>query len=189
MTALQVVGVQPNRVSLNLSEGLGFNEWRAIGEKLVRMQDSSQWWVGDWLAYGDRYRRDYTTAMEQLDHSFHALRNYAYVSSRVESALRSADLSWSHHRLVAPLEPDQQRYWLDEALRHGWTVRDLEQSIAEQRSSGARPPALALRAVGELYELCVRAAARAGVEPAAWATAALEQAARLELEAEATSRR
>lgn len=183
MTVLQVVGVQPNRVSLNMVEGLGFNEWRAIGEQLVRMQDSSQWWTGDWLAYGDRYRRDYTTAMAQLDRTYSALTQYAYVSSKVEVCTRVQDLSWTHHRLVAPMEPDQQRYWLDEALRHGWTVRELEQSIAEQKGSSARPPALALRAVGELYELCVRAAARAGVEPAAWAATTLEQAARLELEA------
>lgn len=180
-TQLHVVGANPTRTSLPLEDGLGFNEWREIGEKLTRMADASKWWVGDWLAYGERYRRDYTTAMQQLDRTFHALRNYAYVASKVDSALRSADLSWSHHRLVAPLEPDQQRYWLDESLRHGWSVLELDQAITESRGQAVRRPALTFRAVGELHSLCTRAAEHAGLQPLDWAAQALERAARAEL--------
>lgn len=180
---LHVIGVNPTRTSLPLVDGIGFNEWREMGEKLVRMADSSSWWIGDWLAYGDRYRRDYTVAMQQLDRTYEALRKCAYVSSHVPVGNRFPDLSWTHHLIVAPLDPGQQRYWLAEALRHGWSKRELEQQIAERRGTVARPPAFTVRAVGELHALCVRAAERAGLDPAEWAAGALERAALLELEA------
>lgn len=182
-SGLLVIGVNPTRTSLALEDGLGFNEWREIGERLVRMADASNWWVGDWLAYGDRYRRDYTTAMQELDLKYSALVAYAYVASKVEVSTRVEDLSWTHHRLVAPLEPTLQRYWLDEALRHGWTSRELEQAIAEERGGTVRAPAFTVRAVGEVHALCLRAAERAGQEPSVWALGALERAARLELDA------
>jgi len=101
------IAAVPSRTKLSIADGIGFNEWKEIGDKLFRMVDSSQWWIGDWLNYGERYRRDYTEAMAAIDLKFGALRGYAYVASKVESATRVAQLSWTHHRVVAPLPADQ----------------------------------------------------------------------------------
>jgi hypothetical protein len=181
MSLVSLEQAQPSRTALAIEDGLPFNDWRRLGQRLARMGDSSKWWIGDWLCYGERYRRDYRTAMEELDRTFDALRSYAYVSSKVTSATRVADLSWSHHRLVARLDPAEQARWLDDALRQGWSVRELEQALAEGHSP--RPPTLTLRAVGELHDLCTRAAERAGLDPGAWAAGVLEHAAREQLKA------
>jgi hypothetical protein len=167
------IAAVPSRTKLSIADGIGFNEWKEIGDKLFRMVDSSQWWIGDWLNYGERYRRDYTEAMAAIDLKFGALRGYAYVASKVESATRVAQLSWTHHRVVAPLPADQQREWLDEAQAQGWSKRDLEQAIAESRDPKQLQPTLSIRAIGDLYELCERAAQESGVEPAEWAQTGL----------------
>lgn len=180
MSLLALEQAQPSRTQLVLEDGLPFNEWRRLGERLVRMGESTQWWIGDWLNYGERYRRDYRQAMEELDRAYGTLRNLAYVAAKVPPEIRHPELSWSCHRAVTSLGPEEQRVWLDEALRQGWTTRELEQALAAGKPG--RPPALTLRAVGELHELCTRAAERAGLDPATWAAAALERAARAELE-------
>src|SRR4029077_20529080 len=40
------------------------------------------------------------------------LTNMAWVASRFGLSLRNDKLTWSHHVLLAPLEPDAQREWL-----------------------------------------------------------------------------
>jgi len=54
---------------------------------------------------------------------------YARVASRVSRDRRNPELSWSHHRAVAPLEPSQQIEWLDRAQEKGWTKGELEDAI------------------------------------------------------------
>jgi hypothetical protein len=175
------VSAVPTRTGLSIAVGIGFNEWREIGDHLERMHGSSQWWIGDWLCYGERYRRDYGAAMQALELKFGALRGYALVASKVASATRVADLSWTHHRAVAALEEDDQRRWLDEALRQGWSTRELEDAIARAADRRTASPSFTVRAQAELYDLCTRAAARIGVAPADWAADVLERAAREQL--------
>jgi hypothetical protein len=163
----------PSRTKLSIADGIGFNEWREIGDKLFRMVDSSQWWIGDWLNYGERYRRTYAAAMAVVDINYQSLRNYAYVAAKVESATRVANLSFSHHRIVAPLSSEQQREWLDEAQAQGWSTRELEQAIAASRDQKEVRPALSVRAVGDDYELFLRAAQEWGVDTAEWAQSGL----------------
>ena len=42
-------------------------------------------------------------------------RNAKWVSGRLEMSIRIDNLSFGHHRQVAPLEPDDQDDWLDRA--------------------------------------------------------------------------
>ncbi len=172
----------PTRTGLVLADGIPFNDARDITERVIRMGDSSNWWIGDALAYLERFRRDYPEALALLDRTYSSQKVLRWVAERVAPVTRVTALSWSHHRLVASFELDEQRYWLDEALRQGFTVRELDGAIAVARGT-SRPPALTLRAIGELYDLCVRAAAHAGLDPAEWAAAALARAAGDELAA------
>lgn len=170
------------RVSLELPETVSFNEWQRIGEQLQAQQDASQWWIADWAAYGERaYRRNYGEALEQI-YARQSLYNLARVAKAVEIYRRRENLSFSHHAEVAPLEPEWQTVWLDDAQTHGWSRDELRARIAEWRGRGnTRPAALTIRAIDELHDLCIRAAARAGLEPADWARQTLEHAARLAL--------
>lgn len=64
-----------------------------------------------------------------------------------DPAQRARDLSFSHHRRAA-LTADPA-YWLDQAVIHGWSVRDLEAAIAEAKE----PVAEAVRAVHAAEQL------------------------------------
>lgn len=171
-----------SHTTLELPDGLHFNEWQRIGEQLEAHQTASQWWIADWAAYGERcYRRDYGEALERI-YARGTLWNLASVSRRVEPSRRREDLSFSHHVEVAPLEADWQTVWLDDAQTHGWSRDELRGRLAEWRGrSTSRTPALTIRAVDELHDLCIRAAERMGLDPADWARQALEHAARLAL--------
>lgn len=178
MSLVSLESAQPSRTGLEIADGIGFNEWRRLLERIVRMGDSAAWWIGDCLAYGERFRRDYREWFDRFDRSNETLRKYAWVASRVAPPFRAEQLSFTHHQLVARFEPDEQARWLDDAARHGWTTRELEQAIAETRSGSVKAPALTIRAVGELRELCAAAALAEGIDPAEWAAGVLERAAR-----------
>lgn len=49
------------------------------------------------------------------------------------SLSRRKDLSFEHHRQVAPLEPEQQKQFLQKASEEKLSVRELRNMIAEQK--------------------------------------------------------
>lgn len=168
---------------LSIADGITVNEWLDIGHELERLGDSSAWWIGDWLAYGDRYRREHHDALSKVDERWSTARVYRWVSQRIKPHNRVPELSWSHHQAVARLDEDEQIELLLDAQIHGWSVREIRDVVARRidARSEPKPPALAVKATGPLYDLCNRAAAHAGVPAAEWAQQALERAALLEL--------
>jgi hypothetical protein len=68
-----------------------------------------QWWIGDWLNYGERaYGEKYAQGMAATGYELQTLTNMAWVAARVEISRRREILSWSHHAEVAALESDEQ---------------------------------------------------------------------------------
>jgi N6-adenosine-specific RNA methylase IME4 len=117
-------------VGLTLPEGLSFETWDDIGRGLSRVERSILWWVGDWVRYGARsYGETYRTALEATDYTKQTLADAKWVAEAIETSRRREILSWSHHREVAPLEPDAQDYWLDQAQEHEWSSRELRQQL------------------------------------------------------------
>lgn len=79
----------------------------------------------------DRVRTKlYAEIGERLDKKSQTIRAWAYVCDKVKFVSRLTNLSWMHHYAVAPLDPDEQRYWLQEADDNDWSVLDLEEAIA-----------------------------------------------------------
>lgn len=121
---------------LGLPENMPFDEWQSLGATLQAMGRNWQWWVGDWLNYGEsRYGEKYSQAIELFPVELGTLQNCSYVAGRVETSLRSEVLSWSHHKNVAKLEPKEQKRWLKKAEKEGLTVHELSQAIKQ-------PPAI-----------------------------------------------
>lgn len=178
----RILNASGTATALHLPAHLTFNEWQRVGEQLEAQQNASLWWIADWAAEGERrYRRDYGEALERL-YERKSLRNVASIARSVEPSRRRDNLSFSHHAEVAALDPEWQTVWLDDAESHGWSTRELRARISEWRGNGAaRIDALTIRAVAELHDLCVRAAARVGLDPSEWAKQTLEHAARLAL--------
>lgn len=121
---------------------LGQNEWLSTGRRLGAIGRCSQWWIGDWVRYGaSRWGERYAEAARVTGYDVASLRNMAWVASRFDLSLRSDKLTWSHHVLLAPLEVEQQSYWLDRAEQERLSVADLRVELrAHERGLAAGEP-------------------------------------------------
>lgn len=114
-------GVSLMRTDLELPDGLGFNDWVALGEELRRSDGSLMWWLGDWLRFGNQKSGEkYKQAVEELGFDYQTAQNAAWVARSFEISRRRENLPWGHHAEVAGLVPadgDKLRH-----QRNGWTA-------------------------------------------------------------------
>lgn len=123
-------------------DDLGRSEWLATGRRLGAIGRCSQWWIGDWIRYGTvKWGEKYAEAARVTGYDVASLRNMAWVASRFDISLRSDKLTWSHHVLLAPLEPDDQRHWLERASEERFSVTDLRLALRALREGGKEDPA------------------------------------------------
>ncbi|HWH19786.1 MAG TPA: hypothetical protein VN671_04585, partial [Solirubrobacterales bacterium] len=86
----------------------------------------SQWWIGDWLQFGtSEFGERYVEASRVTGYDPKSMRNMRYVASRFPASLRRDNLQWSHHALLAALEPEERASWLDRATADRLSVADL----------------------------------------------------------------
>lgn len=119
----------------NPPDALSYDDFIRVGAALSAMQRAIHWWLGDWLNAGeDALGERYAQAVDETDFVIGTLQNDAWVSRQVHRSLRNERLSWTHHYLVAALDPEQQRQWLDRAARFDWSTRDLRQHLSEWKA-------------------------------------------------------
>jgi DNA modification methylase len=137
---LQSADIELTSTGLILRTGLPYEQWEAVGIALQQIERTIQFALGDWLNYGDvTYGEKYAQAIEQTEHSYQALRDCAYVANNVKLSRRRDNLSFTHHREVAPLEPELQSEYLNWAISEGATVKELRQKIRQDRLSITEP--------------------------------------------------
>lgn len=103
-----------------------YHSWIVEGRRIGAMWRGSPWWIGDWLLYGtSRWGEQYAEAAKITGYDPKSLRNMRYVSSRFELSLRRDNLTWSHHALLAGLDPEEHKFWLDRAAADKMSVEDL----------------------------------------------------------------
>jgi hypothetical protein len=130
-----------NEVSLTLPDGLSLDAWLKIGRVLRTVERSAMWWIGDWIRYGERrYGRMYEQAMQTTGYSYQTLADAKWVAEQYEISARAEKLSWSHHRVVARVEPAQREEMLRRVAASGLSVRETEAEV-----SRLRPPSPAQR--------------------------------------------
>jgi hypothetical protein len=115
---------------------LGQAEWLATGRRLGAIGRCSQWWIGDWIRYGaSRWGEKYAEAARVTGYDVASLRNMAWVASQFDVSLRSDKLTWSHHVLLAPLAPEEQKHWLERARDERLSVADLRLELRARHSN------------------------------------------------------
>lgn len=123
-----------DKTGLTVSGNPTFEEWQNCGEFLKQAEKSVQFWIGDWLNYGEKkYGETYSQALDETDYDDGTLRNSKWVSSRIELSRRRDNLSFSHHQEVAQLQPADQEFWLDKAEEEHLSTRDLRHKIKQAR--------------------------------------------------------
>ena len=120
-------------VGLLLDREPTWDEWQAFMDGLARLGDFRNWVIGD---AATKIEAQYGHKGQQLlnafpEYEYDAIRDYMYVSEHVELAVRTANLYWSHHKAVAPMEPKDQTKWLAKAKKNDWSVKDLRVAIRD----------------------------------------------------------
>lgn len=116
------------------STNLGLAEWSAVGRRFGEIGRCSQWWLGDWIHYGNtKFGERYSRAVKLTGYDVQSLMNMVYVASRFDISRRRENLSWSHHATLAALEPDRQEYWLARAIADKLSVADLRVELRGAR--------------------------------------------------------
>lgn len=121
-------------VGLEVEGKPDFEEWMDYGVMLRTLDGTSrQFAIGDWIVHGfGTYEHGKWDAVQQVwgGNELNQLRQYEWVAKSIKSVTRVTLLSWSHHRAVAELDPDKQRYWLEQAAEYKWPVATLRKEVS-----------------------------------------------------------
>lgn len=124
----------PKHVSWAPGSELDLREWAEVGRRIGSVGRNIQWLLGDWIAYGnEKFGERYARASKISGYDTQTLMNMVYVATHFPASRRRENLSWSHHEGLAALEPEEQEGWLDQAVRHRWSVSDLRTMLRMAR--------------------------------------------------------
>lgn len=173
------------RTTLLLPPSLPMEAWSRIGRQIFSISESSAWWLGDWLIYGqsqypDRYKR----AVEETSLDYQTLRNYAWVARRFATERRRDELSFQHHAELASLSEPEQDRWLELAARSRWSRTELRKRVRASRLAAAPKDGVARTQALKLKvnvpparkQLWQDAAATSGQDLLGWIVAKLDEA-------------
>lgn len=122
---LTATGIDIDHMAYDVSE----DEWRSLGEMLIKLEGSIQWLIGDWLIIGERLFKHGDVA--EMANKFDFEPEYFYdlksVALAIPYANRIHNLSHGHHRAVRAIP--KQREWLLTARSNGWSVAELRKQI------------------------------------------------------------
>ena len=110
-----------------------FDEWVEAGRRLQTMETAVQFWIGDWLNYGERAYGDIKRLCEEAGIDYGYARNCKSVAEKFELSVRTDNLSFRHHEIAAPLPPDEAQDWLARSSDNGWSVARLRRELQHQR--------------------------------------------------------
>jgi hypothetical protein len=145
--------IRTTPTGMELASDLSFDEWQALGESFGVALQTAAWCVGDWMLYGERkWGRQLLLNGEEFDsdkpsrlpaEAFDAavrstgldrqtLSQYASVCRKIPKEERRINLSFAHHRILAPLPSPQRLEWfslLDSESIPTPTVKRLALSV------------------------------------------------------------
>lgn len=131
-TSLSLGGVRLLPTQMVFERDLSIQEWENLGSQLRMIGEGVQWWIGDWLAYGEHtYGEKYKVAAQVMEHSIQRMANWRWVAGKFETSRRREKLTYTHHELVAALPPKQQDYWLNLAEANDLNTKQLGRAMKD----------------------------------------------------------
>lgn len=113
-------------VGLVMPDDVTDEELMAVGRVMDSLETALDWNRADWFNRADNrvWGQMYQTAEDlsgEIELKYNTQKDYAWIARNVELSIRNRQLSFTHHRLVAPLVecPNLQHLWLVySATRH-----------------------------------------------------------------------
>lgn len=119
---------------LQFPKELSYEEWQVIGNQLRYLEGAVQWWVGDWLNYGEKsYGEKYTEVIEGTGYEYQSLANIKSISSKFKISRRRENLTYSHHAEVASFEFAEQEKLLNIAEEKHFSIRQFRDFIKKKK--------------------------------------------------------
>ena len=108
-----------------------FDEWSRMGAFLHAVEKANHWWIGDWLLYGEGHYQDRFDQVVNSDDGWAegTVKTDRWVALNVSPSVRTDCLSFTHHTVVAEMQPEDQDVWLTRATEHHWSVAELRTQI------------------------------------------------------------
>lgn len=140
-TLFDIPGCEFTPTSLALPDKLHFDHWTRIGRQLQLAELAVQWWIGDWLNYGEsHYSEKYTQALEETGRAKQTLMNYAYVAKAIDTSRRREVVDFSTHAEVASLDPEDQERILARAAKENFSRKRVRREAdAIKRAKRPKP--------------------------------------------------
>jgi hypothetical protein len=158
---------------IQFNPGTPQGTWLDVVHQLTTMFESSHrlhirvmFLLGDALtfgeaAYGEEFAQAIDLTRKVLQLSEKTIKNASWICSSIDPSLRRETLTFSHHEVVAPLEPEEQSEFLDQAESENLTVSALRKIIKERHPTTSRGEervsSVNLRSVQGLLIACRRA--------------------------------
>lgn len=109
-------------------------ELREVGQIIGRLESAMQWVIGDLYNTSEALWGERAAAIaESWGIEPKTAREYGYVCRKL-SIRMDKPLRFGHHQVVAALEPEQQRAWLEYALVEGLSVAKLRAALKGDNS-------------------------------------------------------
>lgn len=125
--------VELGPTTLKLTDpNMTFDQYERLVAGIGNFYKASKFWGGDVLLAGEvLFGEEGYQAAHHLGITEGALQDWVRVARLVPPERRRGELSWSHHRSVAPLEPAQQIAMLDRAVSERLDVRGLNDLLGQ----------------------------------------------------------
>lgn len=139
---MEIPGCEFTPTRLKLPDNLTYDQWERIGRQLQLAGMAIQWWIGDWLLYGEfRWREKYAQAIQVTGKAEQTLMNYQFVAKAISPSRRREEVDFSTHAEVASLEEGDQDRILAKAAHEKSSVRAVRREAeAVRRASRPKPP-------------------------------------------------
>jgi hypothetical protein len=139
---MEIPGCEFTPTSLTLPKDLSFDQWERIGRQLQLADMAIQWWIGDWLVYGQhKWREKYAQAVQRTGKAEQTLMNYAFVAKAISPSRRREQVDFSTHAEVASLEEEDQERILAKAANEGTTRKAVRREAEKVRRAKLPKPA------------------------------------------------
>lgn len=127
--------------SLTLPRGLSYDHWERIGRQLQLANFAIQWWIGDWLVYGEhKWRQKYAQAVQHFGRAEQTLMNYRFVAAAIPASRRREQVDFSTHAEVASLDEEDQERILSKAAKEGSTRKQVRRQAERARNEKQPAP-------------------------------------------------
>ena len=135
------VRYEPN--TAYLKPGLKIEEWAKMGREMLFIREGINWWLGDWLVYGESQYGDLMWQYVEQAFTIKTINTIKYVCSQLAPEMRHPRLSFSHHiEVVYKLPPDLRESYLQIAENNGMTRNELREKILKDVGEIRKNPRL-----------------------------------------------